>query len=75
MLSFATAKRPEADVIKESEDSSIVYKCPTGYKPCNQELLASQETATKAICIDESLNIAEHCPITKVEFTLNNYSA
>ena len=65
-LSFATAKRPEGEVIEELEDINIIYNCPSGYKPCNKDLLSSQETAEKAICIEELLEFAEHCPITNV---------
>ena len=71
-LSFATAIRPIAST---SNTNNQAYECPSGYKACNEDLLATKDLAEKAICIEDSLDIAEHCPITKFEFTLDSYSA
>ena len=75
-LSFATAQRPQVVSYQTSDTESYVeYVCPAGFKACNEELLSTKATAEKAICIDESLDAALHCPITKVEFSIDSYSA
>ena len=71
-LSYATATR--ASYVSENTSSNSMT-CPDGFKLCNAGLAPTLENAEKSICIEESLDVAESCPITRVEFSLDQHTA
>ena len=61
----------------ENDDSASdrKYKCPDGYKPCNEDFF-ERSTGTEAghefvVCILYGASIKEACPITGVAFEID----
>ena len=61
----------------KNEDQNVKhkYKCPFGYKPCNEDFFDIGELEDGGtmghdfvICIPEDSEIKEECPITSVSF-------
>ena len=46
------------------------YRCPEGTKPCNPSFLDSADLVQYAICMSESSDLEQDCPITAMAFTL-----
>ena len=65
-LSFSEMKRPVLN-------SNSKYECPEGTKPCNKEYLNEWKGGLEyVICIPESENVDEACPITSFAFDLDH---
>ena len=67
--------RPVKDVEKGGFSGGTTYKCPDGYKPCNEDFF-ERSTGTEAghdfvVCILYGASIKEACPITGVAFEID----
>ena len=52
-------------------DGGEYYNCPEGTKPCVDAFLESRDTLEFTICVSESADRENVCPITAIAFSLD----